>query len=77
MNAFWDPRGELRSAITNEIAMLSGGDIHWPTLIANVEWIGEKMEQEIDAVRRDQRMQFQRGRDRVRSGGSLGLGVGF
>ena len=75
--AFWDPLREIRSVIEKDLAMISGRDIEWPKLIENVEWIGQKTEEEIDAVRRDQRMQFQRDRDRGRRGLGVGVGIGF
>ena len=75
--AFWDPLREIRSAIEKNLAMISGRDIDWPTLIANGEWIGRRMEAEIDAVRRDERRQYERDGDRFRSGVSFGIGIGF
>jgi tetratricopeptide (TPR) repeat protein len=75
ITAFWDPLREIRSAIEKDLAMISGRDIDWPTLISDAEWIGQRMEQEIDNVRRDERLQFERDRERGRSG--FGLGVGF
>ncbi|HEU4341734.1 MAG TPA: tetratricopeptide repeat protein [Candidatus Binatia bacterium] len=77
LTAFWDPLREIRSAIEKELAMIGGRDIEWPKLIANVEWIGQRMEQEIDAVRRDQRRQFEREPDRIRRGLGVGVGIGF
>ena len=52
---FWDPRGEIRSAIQTQLAMLRGKDIEWPQLLADGEWLGRRMEQEIDWAQRDQR----------------------
>ena len=75
LTAFWDPLREIRSAIEKDLGMISGRDIDWPTLIADGEWIGRRMEEELDAVRRDERRQFERERDR--RGLSVGLGIGF
>jgi tetratricopeptide (TPR) repeat protein len=50
--AFWDPGRELRSAIEKNLAMIFGNRIDWQWLIANAEWLGERMEDEIDQVRR-------------------------
>ena len=52
---FWDPRGEIRSAIQTQLATLRGKDIEWPQVLANGEWLGRRMEQEIDWAQRDQR----------------------
>jgi tetratricopeptide (TPR) repeat protein len=76
--AFWDPLREIRSELEKNLDMIAGKDIAWDQLIASGEWIGKRMEEEIDNVRRDERRQFER-RDRTgsSSGGSLGIGVGF
>jgi tetratricopeptide (TPR) repeat protein len=55
---FWDPRGEIRSAIQGNLAMLSGKDLDVQRLIADGEWLGKRVEQEIDWARRDQRDDF-------------------
>jgi hypothetical protein len=76
--AYWDPLREMRSELEKNLAMISGKDIAWDQLIASGEWIGKRMEEEIDNVRRDERREFERhDRDRVGSGVSLGIGVGF
>jgi tetratricopeptide (TPR) repeat protein len=51
---FWDPRYEIRSAIQTQLATLRGKDIQWPQLLADGEWLGRRMEQEIDWAQRDQ-----------------------
>lgn len=55
--AFWDPQREIRSAIEKDLAMISGKRIDWPRLLANSEWLGERMEYEIDQVRRQESRQ--------------------
>ena len=52
---FWDPRGEIRSAIQGNLAMLSGKDVDVQKLLADGEWLGKRVEEEIDLARRDQR----------------------
>jgi tetratricopeptide (TPR) repeat protein len=49
--AYWDPRREMRSAIEKDLAVISGNRIDWQRLMANAEWLGERMEAEIDHVR--------------------------
>jgi tetratricopeptide (TPR) repeat protein len=74
----WDPAREIRSELEKNLAMISGKDVDWDKLIISAEWIGKRMEQEIDYVRRDEERQFERReRDRIRSGVSLGFGFGF
>jgi len=74
--AFWDPLREMRKAIDTDIQSIGGKDFNPETLIADAEWLGKRMEQEIDNVRRDERRQFDRDFDR-RRGGSVGIGIGF
>ena len=76
--AYWDPLREIRSELEKNLAMIAGKDIAWDPLIASGEWVGKRMEEEIDNVRRDERRQFERhDRDGRGSGMSLGIGVGF
>jgi len=55
--AFWDPGREIRSAIEKEIKLISANKIDWPQLISNAEWLGQKFEDEIDQVRRQESRQ--------------------
>ncbi len=52
---YWDTRGEIRSAIRRDLAMIDGKDLDWQKLISNSEWLGRKVEEEIDLARRDER----------------------
>jgi tetratricopeptide (TPR) repeat protein len=49
--AYWDPRREIRSAIEKDLAMISANRIYEQRLVANAEWLGQRMEDEIDQVR--------------------------
>lgn len=51
---FWDPRREIRSEIQTARAMVSSNNVDWLRLIANGDWIGTKVEEEIDLGRRDE-----------------------
>jgi len=62
---FWDPTREIRSAIQNQLATLGGNELDWPTLLADGEWLGKRVEQEIDWARRDERDWY------LRSGGGV------
>ena len=55
--AFWDPRREIRSAIEKELKMISTNKIDWQQLIPNAEWLGQRFEDEIDQVRRQESRQ--------------------
>ena len=74
--AYWDPSREIRKAIEKDLDSISARDFNPEQLIADAEWLGKRMEEEIDYVRRDERRQFDRDFDR-RRGVSLGIGIGF
>jgi len=75
--AYWDPRREIRSELEKDLAMIAGKDIDWPKLIASAEWIGQKMEDEIDKVKRDELEHYRHDEFGPRRGISLGIGMGF
>jgi tetratricopeptide (TPR) repeat protein len=74
--AYWDPLREMRNAIEKDLDSVSSKDFNPEHLIADAEWLGKRMEEEIDNVRRDERRQFERDFDR-RRGVSVGVGIGF
>ena len=55
---FWDPSRAIRSEIGSDLVMLSHSDIDWPKLITSGEWLGKKVEEEIDLSRRDEQRQY-------------------
>ena len=61
---FWDPGGELRKEIRNGIALLSARDQDWKEIIVNGEWLGQKLEEEIDRARDDESRSFRLDRTR-------------
>jgi tetratricopeptide (TPR) repeat protein len=76
--AFWDPRGEIRSELQKDLDLLSGKDVNRPQLISSAEWIGQRMEEEIDLVRRDEQRQMDRDYEWWRGRGvGVGIGIGF
>ena len=74
--AFWDPLREIRKTIENDLAETRGKDLTAENLIADAEWLGNEMENEIERVRRDERRQYERDFER-RRGPSIGVGIGF
>jgi tetratricopeptide (TPR) repeat protein len=74
--AFWDPRREIRSEIEKDLDMLSSKDLDRQQLISSAEWIGQRMEQEIDLVRRDEQRSIDRDSEWWRGRG-IGIGIGF
>jgi len=53
-SSLWDPRREIRTAIEKELAMISGKKVDWQKLSSSGEWLGPRMEDEIDRVRRQE-----------------------
>jgi tetratricopeptide (TPR) repeat protein len=51
---YWDPGRDIRRAIQSDLAMISGKDLDWQTLIADTEWLGIRMEEESDRARRQE-----------------------
>ena len=75
--AYWDPLREIRKTIENDLEKASGSDfVNSEQLIADAEWLGYKMEDEIERVRQDERRQYEHNNDR-RRGVSAGVGLGF
>ena len=74
--AYWDPLREIRGSIEKDLANISAKDFDRQQLIANAEWLGQRLETEIDRARQDERRQFDRDFDR-RRGLSVGVGIGF
>jgi tetratricopeptide (TPR) repeat protein len=74
--AYWDPTREIRGAIEKDLDKIAAKDFALPELIADAEWVGQRMESEIDRARRDERRRYEHDFDR-RRGLSVGVGVGF
>ncbi|MET0502369.1 MAG: tetratricopeptide repeat protein [Candidatus Binatia bacterium] len=53
-SSVWDPRREIRTAIEKDLAMISRKEIPWQELSSRGEWLGPRMEDEIDRVRRQE-----------------------
>ena len=76
LQAYWDPGREIRGAIEKELERIKARDIARQELIANGEWLGKQMEEEVDRARRDERRQWENDFD-DRRGRSLGIGFGL
>jgi hypothetical protein len=49
---FWDPNNEIRAQIQTGLSLLSTPQPDWPKVLSNGEWVGRRLEEEIDLVRR-------------------------
>ena len=56
---FWDINGTIRAAIKVDLAMIASKDINWPTLFTDGEWLGKKMDEEIDIARKSEQLWWQ------------------
>jgi tetratricopeptide (TPR) repeat protein len=61
---FWDPGSALRSEIRNGLTLLSGRELDWKRIIDNGEWLGQKLEEEIDRARYDEAKSYRFDRSR-------------
>jgi tetratricopeptide (TPR) repeat protein len=52
---FWDTTREIRAAIQEDLAMSDSKELDWQKLISDGEWLGKRVEEEIDLARRDER----------------------
>lgn len=75
--AYWDPLGEIRIAISKDLDNMAAKDFDREQMIADGEWLGYKMEDEIERVRQDERRQMDRQFERGRGGSGIGFGIGF
>jgi hypothetical protein len=57
--------------------MISNKDIDRQQLIASAEWIGKRMEEEIDLVRRDEQRRFRDQEFDQFPGRGIGIGIGI
>lgn len=51
---FWDPNLHIRKAIKNDLTMIASGKVDLERLVADGEWLGKEIEEEIDRARRDE-----------------------
>jgi tetratricopeptide (TPR) repeat protein len=51
---FWDPAREIRSRIQLSLSLLSGRNPDLQKIVSEGEWVGQRLEQEIDSARRDE-----------------------
>jgi dihydropteroate synthase len=74
--AYWDLTREIRGAIEKNFEKLKAKDLDREELIADPEWLGKQMEEEIDRARRDERRGYEQDFDH-RGGLSVGARIGF
>jgi tetratricopeptide (TPR) repeat protein len=57
---FWDPNKEIRSQIQTGLSLLSAPQPDWQKVLSTSEWVGQRLEQEIDLARRDESEELRR-----------------
>jgi tetratricopeptide (TPR) repeat protein len=73
---YWDPARDIRKGIEQSIGSAPGKDVGREQLVADAEWLGTRMEDEVERARRDERRQYERDFDHGH-GSSIGVGIGF
>ena len=73
--AYWDPGYEIRKGISRYILSGQGSDFKLDDLIVDAEWVGKRMEEEVEYVRRDRLQDFRR--REWGPGSGFGFGIGF
>ena len=61
---FWDPGGEIRAQVRDGLALASAREPDRQKILSTGEWIGKKLEEEIDRARRDETEDLRRRQSR-------------
>ena len=76
--AYWDPARVIRKTIEKDLAGDAGREVGRDQLITDAEWMGKRLEEEVEYVRRDRRRPLERDFDGRHGGrGFIGIGIGF
>lgn len=76
--AYWDVGRNIRKTIEKNVGGDPGRDVGRDQLIADAEWVGKRMEEEVEYVRRDRHRGRERDMDwRGARGFGIGVGIGF
>jgi len=51
---YWDPGRDIRGGIEQNLKLTNAKEPDWPKVISGGEWLGKRMEEEIDRARRDE-----------------------
>ena len=51
---YWDPNGEIRKQLQTGLQLLSQPQPQWDQIVATGEWVGKRLEEEIDLARRNE-----------------------
>jgi len=57
---FWDPNKEIRSQIQTGLSLLSAPQPDWQKVLSTSEWVGQRVEEEIDLARRGEAEELNR-----------------
>jgi tetratricopeptide (TPR) repeat protein len=74
---YWDPNREIRIQIEKDLDAIDKKSFDWQQLIANGEWLGKKIEQEVEIARRNEQYERRLRDDGIRRGSGVGVGIGF
>jgi len=71
---YWDPNREVRGQIEKYLAAISRKELDGEKLVASAEWLGKRMEDEVDYARQDEQWNL---RERPFPGRGVSVGFGF
>ena len=74
--AYWDPGRDIRKTIEKDLAGDPVREVGRDQLIADAEWVGKRLEEEVEFVRRDRQRGIERDMD-WHSGRGFGVGIGM
>ncbi len=74
---WWDPNREIRIQIEKDLDAIASKKFDWQQLIADAEWLGKKIEQEVEIARRNEQYERRLRDDGFRRGSGVGVGIGF
>jgi hypothetical protein len=57
---FWDPNNEIRAQIQTGLSLLSTPQPDWQKVLSTGEWVGQRLEEEIDLARRQESEELRR-----------------
>jgi len=57
---FWDPNKEIWSQIEAALSLLAARQRDWEKILSTGEWVGQRLEEEIDLVRREESEEIRR-----------------
>jgi tetratricopeptide (TPR) repeat protein len=68
---YWDPGKNLLNSMSQTLSMLQAKEVDWKEVTENVRWLGRKLDEEVEEVRK-QKAREREGNGKDRDGGGVG-----